>query len=1190
PLNEDKQDAYKADFVEKFGGSIVNAVSVDRLPARLPGYSDEDIVLLANNDTLMTIYSITRKEVLLTSMHPTCLNRAALSPDKKTIVAIGDSPYVHLYRVEAPPSRNVTIINALDGPFYHTWNFKMFASIVLDLDPGIRGGDTCLFAAAFNHSSNLLALGSQDGAVNVLDLPALCAKYEYDNDPAIPVKAQDQMIHTFKSSREPLQGGAVRHLEFSPAPFDLLVWIEDIDHFGVADVRTTFRRRQIVKLDPEAADLQKLQPFEIGLTVNSRRGRSWQDPHDEASGIGESGEDKDDDDSDDSDDDDFDDNDSQGGNCICQAEPGTDSHFSDVFNDEVAMAFPASRVWRDLSTEPDMRRRRAMFYERSTPEDVAEWGIEHWRSGTNLSIYLARESHYQQYWRNLRCYRGAYQVFWTTISQRDRTLQLAGSGLEMAARSILLSQMANRPPPMRFYADLRRSGDLCRHGFSAAGTQALRNWHIDQAERQRIARRAIVTTADVEQPRVDALLAALESIRLPHPRASNTSRTTVHPNRPDAPTVLDEPIPRSTSSRVDQREVPPSEDVRRHTAGQYGVDASVLTRIPPEEVAELHWIRLREQIRLVVERLIRNQNSSTPDLSEQTRLHTRLSVLHILERMWRRRGHGGGTDWGGPYGTMAMDEDLLEPLPRSWSVEPVSDAAALTTGSLPTPPWSPDLDPSSIPPRRPQEELPTRPLTQRTHAAQILSQAISSHVGTAPEPPPVPNHAAARNDISVAEPSATQNHRAASHRVTIAQPPTTATLTVNGDNPPPFTPPPRPIPNGNGTPRRSSLRISNEDSHETMVIRPPVNGTAANGDTVTVNGTPEDHSPVIVTGSNISIAGRIMNTINDGINGRLNSTTVNGTNVNGAHGRPNGTNVNGVNGRPNGVAVNGTNTRANGTAVNGNNGRPNGTNVNGVIGRPNGVAVNGTNTRANGTAVNSINGRPNTNAVNGTDGRANGTAINGIAGRANGTAVNEINGRPNGTAVNSTNERANGRAVNDVNGRANGTAINGPGRATGTAVNRNNIRPSGIDHDFDEMLGSIRSPPMAHRNPEFGHGPFARENLTGQTTVPVTPPSRSDSESDEYVHVQHPPSAVRRTRDGRLIPTESSVERVPVGRSHVRNRQARDGSMMFSDDSRQLSGAGWMSDGTLYVSIDVGLFEFPVNEDDRNTFPKYSVR
>jgi hypothetical protein len=61
-------------------------------------------------------------------------------------------------------------------------------------------------------------------------------------------------------------GGAVRAMEFSPAPFDLLAWTESTGRVGIADMRTSYFTRQLLIMDHNEENIEK-----VHITDKSRR-------------------------------------------------------------------------------------------------------------------------------------------------------------------------------------------------------------------------------------------------------------------------------------------------------------------------------------------------------------------------------------------------------------------------------------------------------------------------------------------------------------------------------------------------------------------------------------------------------------------------------------------------------------------------------------------------------------------------------------------------------------------------------------------------------------------------------------------------------------------------------------------------------------------------------------------------------
>ncbi|KAJ5176135.1 uncharacterized protein N7482_002012 [Penicillium canariense] len=229
--------------LHKFGGSIVNSVTIHRFPADREGISNEDVMVLSNNDRTVTVYSLTRAKVLKVLHHPTCMNYAIISPDHKILAAVGDENRVYFYDVAQDGESLVTIES---GGNVGGWEWELSRCVEMDIGP--RSDDACCFTIAFSPSSHLCAIGSQSGIVSVLDMDRV---RETDND--MPVICQ------FQASRSCTEGGAVRCMTFSPEPWDLLVWLEGHGRAGVADVRQSFLRRQILYLDADGPQVEEVR-------------------------------------------------------------------------------------------------------------------------------------------------------------------------------------------------------------------------------------------------------------------------------------------------------------------------------------------------------------------------------------------------------------------------------------------------------------------------------------------------------------------------------------------------------------------------------------------------------------------------------------------------------------------------------------------------------------------------------------------------------------------------------------------------------------------------------------------------------------------------------------------------------------------------------------------------------------------
>ncbi|GIC85146.1 uncharacterized protein Aud_000975 [Aspergillus udagawae] len=232
--------------LHKFGGSIVNSVTVHRLPGADKGFADEDIMILSNNDKTVTIYSLTRSKVLKVLHHPACMNYAIMSPDSTLLAAVGDETRAYFYDVTCDFESTVLTDNGEKLP---AWDWDLIRCIEMDI--GTRFDDGCCFTVAFSPFSRLCAIGSQSGVITVFDVATV-------RDTAGEPDGKNAITCNFNSSRPCCNGGAVRCMAFAPEPWDLLVWLEDKGRAGVADVRQDFIRRQILNLDMNDPDLQEV--------------------------------------------------------------------------------------------------------------------------------------------------------------------------------------------------------------------------------------------------------------------------------------------------------------------------------------------------------------------------------------------------------------------------------------------------------------------------------------------------------------------------------------------------------------------------------------------------------------------------------------------------------------------------------------------------------------------------------------------------------------------------------------------------------------------------------------------------------------------------------------------------------------------------------------------------------------------
>ncbi|OKL61921.1 hypothetical protein UA08_02605 [Talaromyces atroroseus] len=238
-------------FTKALTGSIVNSVTIHRLPGEDSlGFAHEDLAIFSNNDKTVKIYSLTRCKLIETKHHRKCMNYAVISPDSSLLAAVGDENFAYFYRI----TRDLTTVDYGErGERLSGWKWEKCCRIELalsaDLDATSGFDDGSCFTIAFSPSSRLCAIGSQSGIISIYDVETISKSSGEDFDARLTL---------FRSS-QPDSAGAVRSMAFSPEPWDLLVWVEDTGRFGVVDIRSGFFRRQVVNLDRDDPNLEKVR-------------------------------------------------------------------------------------------------------------------------------------------------------------------------------------------------------------------------------------------------------------------------------------------------------------------------------------------------------------------------------------------------------------------------------------------------------------------------------------------------------------------------------------------------------------------------------------------------------------------------------------------------------------------------------------------------------------------------------------------------------------------------------------------------------------------------------------------------------------------------------------------------------------------------------------------------------------------
>lgn len=242
--------------LEKIGEDIVNSISIHRFPAEGDG-EDEVVAVLTNNDKTVRIYSLTWNLEVAVMDLPFPMNHATISPDGQLLVAVGDQHIGYFFeRVKTMKPSSMKTPEGRTQSVPPEW--ALFEEVRLYVPPGstIEG----YFTTAWSPSGRLCAVASECGYITVFDIELL-RSCEY---------GEDAIVQLISSSRPDLAigPGSVRTMQFSPAPWDFLIWSEDQARVCVADLRSGLKVKQVLNLDPKEDGLERVEIADFDLTLS----------------------------------------------------------------------------------------------------------------------------------------------------------------------------------------------------------------------------------------------------------------------------------------------------------------------------------------------------------------------------------------------------------------------------------------------------------------------------------------------------------------------------------------------------------------------------------------------------------------------------------------------------------------------------------------------------------------------------------------------------------------------------------------------------------------------------------------------------------------------------------------------------------------------------------------------------------
>jgi WD40 repeat protein len=243
---------------ETIGDDIVNSISIHKLPNS--GDRQDDVVaVLTNNDKSVRIFSLKEHKLVATLRMSFPMNHATISPDGQLLVAVGDKHIGYFFKRTQNNRTAKTVRTTEEQADPPDWTLIQEVSLYVPSDSSLVG----YFATAWSPSGHLCAMGSESGYITVFDMELL-KRCEY---------GEDAIIQVISSTRPDLHGstagpGAIRTMQFSPAPWDLLVWSEDQARVCVADIRSDLKVKQILALDSKEEGLNKVHIADFDVELN----------------------------------------------------------------------------------------------------------------------------------------------------------------------------------------------------------------------------------------------------------------------------------------------------------------------------------------------------------------------------------------------------------------------------------------------------------------------------------------------------------------------------------------------------------------------------------------------------------------------------------------------------------------------------------------------------------------------------------------------------------------------------------------------------------------------------------------------------------------------------------------------------------------------------------------------------------
>ena len=169
-----------------------------------------------NNDHSIKIWNVDKWRSDGSIKLPAPINHCSVSPDKQSMVCVGDTSDVFLFDISTT------------GSFHHQATFT--------------ASNDSAFSTSFSCTSSMFAVASQDGVISVWD-----RRFARNATPESSSSSSSGKLKTLKTTRAGSPYGAARCVKFSQGPLDLLMFTEQKEYVHLVDART-FDKTQILSL------------------------------------------------------------------------------------------------------------------------------------------------------------------------------------------------------------------------------------------------------------------------------------------------------------------------------------------------------------------------------------------------------------------------------------------------------------------------------------------------------------------------------------------------------------------------------------------------------------------------------------------------------------------------------------------------------------------------------------------------------------------------------------------------------------------------------------------------------------------------------------------------------------------------------------------------------------------------------